>query len=443
MTRPSHRNLDIGSAIELSEAQYAASRSHSRSHMERASRSLPGGNTRSVIFFRPFPFVVERSEGCNIFDIDGHRYVDFLGEYTAGLFGHSDPVIKAALLEALDKGWVHGGHIAEERTLADALVRRFPSIELVRFCNSGTEANLMAIVTARVFTKKSKIMVFTGGYHGGVLKFAAGPAQTNVPLSLLEGEFNDIAGSLDLIERNGDDLAAVLVEPMQGSAGCISAVPGFLEALRDACTRSGSLLIFDEVMTSRLAPGGLQESCGVTPDLTTLGKYLGGGLPLGAFGGRADVMSLYDPNSPAAQGHAGTFNNNQLSMAAAVAAMTEVYRPEVVVAHNRRGDRFRDRLNEIAEAADVPIRCSGQGSMMNAHFSRREIKTIADVNATSQDAKHLFHLEMMARGHYCAARGMINLSLPLSDADLDSFAAAFEDFLSENREVLRSLPLAA
>lgn len=439
MTDPQLRNLNLDAAVELAEARYAAKRPRSQAHMQGAAGSLPGGNTRTVIHFRPFPFVVARSEGCYLHDIDGHRYRDFLGEYTAGLFGHSDPAIKAALSAALEKGWVHGGHIEEERQLADALVARFPSIELVRFCNSGTEANLMAIVTARVFTKRPKIMVFSGGYHGGVLKYANGPASTNVPLPLVEAGFNDIEGSVRSIENNSDELAAVLIEPMQGSAGCISPAPGFLEALREACTRAGALLIFDEVMTSRLSPGGLQQALDVTPDLTTLGKYLGGGVPLGAFGGRADVMALYDPNTANALGHAGTFNNNQFSMAAGVATMTQVYTPETAIAHNERGDRFRSRLNQIAGASGLPIQFTGLGSMMNAHFSTRPIHRIEDVNQTSQEAKRLFHLEMLARGYYCAGRGMINLSLPMADDDLDGFAEALSDFLTENQDLLSTL----
>lgn len=430
------RNLDLAGAVELAERRYAEAHPASRAHIERAGVSLPGGNTRTVIHVRPFPFVVARSEGASLHDIDGHRYRDFLGEYTAGLFGHSDPTIKQAVRDALDKGWVHGAHIREESTLAEALTARFPSLDLVRFCNSGTEANLMAIVTARVFTGRDKIMVFEGGYHGGVLKYGDGPAPTNAPFPLVLGTYNDADRAAALIAEHGDELAAVLVEPMQGAAGCLPGTPEFLGALREACTAHGVLLIFDEVMTSRLAGGGLQAALGVTPDLTTLGKYIGGGLPLGAFGGRAEIMRLYDPTDPKALGHAGTFNNNQLSMAAGAAAMTQVYRPETAERLSRDGEAFRARLNARAAAAGAPVQVTGCGSMMSVHFARGPLRSIADARRAPDGAAHLFHHEMLARGIYCADRGMINLSLPMTPEDLDACEEAFVLFLEEHGALL-------
>jgi glutamate-1-semialdehyde 2,1-aminomutase len=433
------RNLDLESAIELAEHRYAEAHPDSRAHMERAGLSLPGGNTRTVIHVRPFPFVVAGSEGVHIRDIDGHRYLDLLGEYTAGLFGHSNETIRQAVLDALDKGWVHGGHIREESALAEALIARFPSLDMLRFCNSGTEANLMAIVTARVFTGRDAILVFDGAYHGGVLKFGDGPAPTNAPFPTILGNFNDAEGAAALIEEHRATLAAVIVEPMQGGAGCIPGTPDFLRALREACTDHGVLLIFDEVMTSRLSGGGLQGLHGVTPDLTTLGKYIGGGLPLGAFGGRAEIMRLYDPNDPKALAHAGTFNNNQLSMAAGVAAMTKVFSPEAADALSRTGNTLRDRLNAMAADADVPMQFTGLGSMMNVHFSRTPIRSVADARRAPEGAAHLFHHEMLARGIYCAGRGMINLSLPLRPEHLDALAGAVGGFLEEHSQLLRSL----
>ena len=214
---------------------------------------------------------------------------------TAGLYGHSHPVIYAAIHEALDGGIDLGANNRLEAKLAALVCARFPSIEMVRFTNSGTEANLMAIGAARAITKRAKILVFNGAYHGSVLSFAGGGNPMNAPFEFVVAKYNDLDQTITLLEKNANDLAAVLIEPMMGSGGCIPAEKPFLEALRRATRRHGIYLIFDEVMTSRLSPGGLQEMYGILPDLTTLGKYIGGGMTCGAFGGHADIMERFDP----------------------------------------------------------------------------------------------------------------------------------------------------
>jgi glutamate-1-semialdehyde 2,1-aminomutase len=433
-------NFDLDAALAEAERRYAERNPASRAAIDRARRSLPGGNTRSVIFYPPFPIVIARSEGARIWDLDGHGYADFLGEYTAGLFGHSDPTIRAAIEGALARGWVHGGHIENEARLAAALCRRFPSLERVRFCNSGTEANLMALTTARAISGREKIMAFRGGYHGGVLLFKNGPSRLNAPFPVVLGADNGGERPLAALEREAKDLAAVIIEPMQGSGGCIPAAPEFLAALREASTRHGILLVFDEVMTSRLGPAGLQGRTGVTPDMTTLGKYVGGGLSFGAFGGRAEIMDRYDPLRPDALVHAGTFNNNALTMAAGVAAMTEVYTEDRAAALTARGDAFRARLDGLARERRLPVQATGIGSMMTVHFVGGPIRSTADLEGASETAKALFHLEMLARGQHVARRGMVNLSLPMTDGDLDGFADAFAGFLDEHAPLLRGTP---
>lgn len=433
-------NLDVDTALGLAERRYTEAHPKSRAQIERAKRSMPGGNTRTILFFQPFPVVIKRSEGCRIWDIDGNDYVDFLGEYTAGLFGHSDPVIKAAIQGVLDTGWVHGGHIESEAVLAEAVCARFPSIERVRFTNSGTEANLMAITTARLHTKRDKLMVMRGGYHGGVLLFKTGSIPQNVPYPYVLGAYNDVTTTVKAIEANAQDLSCVLIEPMQGTSGCIPADPAFLQALREACTKHGIVLIFDEVMTSRLAPGGLQDQHGVIPDMTTLGKYVGGGCSFGAFGGRADVMAIFDPYRADAIAHAGTFNNNAMTMAAGVAAMTQVYTPARAKALNEAGDVLRARLNGEAAKRGLLVQVTGLGSMMNVHFRGGTIRNSDDASASSDAARGLFHIEMLERGFHCARRGMINLSLPMGQAEFDGLVAAFGDFLDAHARVIRSLP---
>ena len=216
---------------------------------------------------------------------------------------------------------------------------------MVRFCNSGTEANTFAILTARATTGRDKLMVFDGAYHGATLQFRRdGKREINLPIPFVMAPYNDIAGTTALLEENADDLAAVLVEPLQGGGGCIAAEPDFLQALRDQCTARGIVLIFDEVLTSRLGPGGLQALHGITPDMTTLGKYIGGGSSFGGFGGRADIMARVDSTHPKAFAHYGTFNNNVLTMAAGAAGMTEAYTPAEAIRLHAAGDGLRARI---------------------------------------------------------------------------------------------------
>lgn len=422
-------NASLEDALAAARAHYVASNPRSRDLQREAERHLPGGNTRTVLFHGPFPLRFASGDGCTLRDVDGHLYVDFLAEYTAGLFGHSHPLIRKAIERALDFGLNIGGHTELEVKLAEAVSARFATLERVRFTNSGTEANLMAIALARAFTGRKTVMVFTGGYHGGVLYFRKGGSPVNAPFPFLVARYNDIASVRALAGRHGSDLACIIAEPMFGSTGCISAEPAFLEGLRQVADETGALLILDEVMTSRLAPGGLQSVHGIRPDLTTLGKYVGGGMSFGAFGGRADVMGLFDPNRPDALPHAGTFNNNTLTMSAGHAALTEIYTPDVVAALNARGDRLRERLNGLARAANAAMQFTGRGSMMAVHFTRDVVRDEADADRGSQDLKELFFFDLLDRGVYIARRGMIVLSLALDDAAFERLEVAVEDFV--------------
>ncbi len=435
MSEPAQRNLSLEGAVADVEARYVAANPESGAQFEAACRSMPGANTRSVLYYDPFPVTLVRGADAQVWDLDGHRYIDFLGEYTAGLYGHSNPVIREAISEALNGGMVLGGPNRYERQLAELMCARFPSLERVRFCNSGTEANLMAISLARADSGRSHIMVFEGAYHGGVFYYNSGGAPTNAPFPTVLGTYNDTEKALALIEAHKERLAAILVEPMMGAAGGIAGSPDFLRALRAAAERHAIALIFDEVMTSRLAPGGLQEKLGITPDLTTFGKYLGGGVTFGAFGGKAALMDRFDPRRADAFPHSGTYNNNVLTMAAGCAGLSEVFTPAAARALNESGERLRARLNEAAEARGAPVQVTGVGSLLSIHFQRRPIARPADVEAAPAPRK-LFHLEMNLAGFYLSRRGFMSLSLPMTQGDHDTFAAAFEGFLDDYGGVL-------
>jgi glutamate-1-semialdehyde 2,1-aminomutase len=439
-------NTDLASAAAEAEARFVAANPKSADRHRRATESMPGGNTRTVLHYSPFPLTLVGGEGCRVRDLDGHGYADFLGEYTAGLYGHSNPIIQAAIKTVVDDGMALGGPNPYEAELAAELCRRFPSVERVRFCNSGTEANLFAISTARLFTGRPAVMVFHGAYHGGVFYFGQHKAEINAPFPWIYATYNDIEGTLALIDRHAKDLAAILIEPMMGSGGGIPATREFLRALRGACTKHGIVLIFDEGMTSRLSSGGLQKVAGVTPDMTSFGKYLGGGASFGAFGGRADLMGRYDPSRADAVSHAGTFNNNVISMAAGLAGLRELYTPEAADRLNGAGDRLRERLNALAAKHDVPMQVHGVGSIMAVHFRRGPVakaqdlwpKDAAAAAVRYAELQKLLHLDLIEQGQYMARRGFISLSLPMTDVEFDEFAAAIEEFLAIRGDVVRA-----
>jgi len=442
MSGVARKNFDLSAALGELERACLARNPRSRARHEAACRALPGGNTRSVLHYAPLPLAMARGEGCYLWDLDGHRYVDFLCEYSAGLYGHSHPLIAAAVERALADGIVLGAPNLYEGPLAEALSARFPSLGRVRFCNSGSEANLMALGAARAITGRSKVLAFREAYHGGFLMLAGGGAPLNVPIPIVLGEYNDAEGTLALIERERADLAAVIVEPMLAAGGCIPAERGFLEALRAATERHGIVLVFDEVVTSRLAPAGLQGELGVVPDMTTLGKYVGGGLPAGAFGGRESIMARFDPGRPDAFFHAGTFNNNVLTMAAGLAGLTQIYTAEAAETLNARGERLRERLNALLGARGAPCLVTGRGSVMNLHFvgeaAAGGVRTPRDLEPRRPDLQRLLHLALLERGHYLAARGLIALSLPMSEKEMDGLCEAVEGVLNEYSSVVGS-----
>lgn len=403
---------DLSALVAEAHAAYTARRPLSLDAHQRSRRVLPGGNTRSVLHFEPFPFRVAEGDGATLVDIDGNRMVDFCGNYTAGLLGHGPTRIRDAVIDALDHGWTIGATHLREVELAELLCARFPSLDMVRFTNSGTEANLMAVGTALHHTGRRTIGVFDHGYHGGVMGFGDldGPHHPlNVPHRFVVAAFDDLDG-LDGLFAD-PDLACVLVEPVQGSGGCRPASAEFLGELRRRCDEHGVVLIFDEVMTSRLSPGGAQQRYGVTPDLTTLGKYLGGGLSFGAFGGRAELMANFDPASGGRLTQAGTFNNNVLSLAAAVATLRYELDSDRLTATNERGDRLRGELGQAFELAGAPLWVTGLGSMLCVH-------------AEDDRLVELFFHAMLADGHYLARRGFMALSMAIDDAHAEALVAS-------------------
>ena len=387
---------------------------------------MPGGNTRSLFFQVPFPLSFVSGHDSVLVDADGHEYVDLLGDYTAGLAGHSDPRAKDAAFGALSVNMSVGGIHPTEQALARLMCERW-HLDLVRFTNSGSEANLMAITGARMHTGRTHVMTMYGGYHGGLMYFGNGPAAWNAPYPTVVGRFNDLEYCTEVLRAHASEIAVLLIEPMLGSAGCIPATPEFLGGIASAAREFGVVVQLDEVMTSRLGPRGLAAELGVHSDLSTFGKYIAGGFSFGAFGGTSEIMSIFDATKRKYVPHAGTFNNNVTSLAAGVEVLANVYPASVAVAFTARGDDLRANVAAVLRSAGVPFSVSGFGTMMALHA--RAVAPANGEEAADRDLilqELLFH-GLLQRGFYIAPRGSLNLSLPVTDDQLSHFLEALRE----------------
>ncbi|EXJ92514.1 hypothetical protein A1O3_01066 [Capronia epimyces CBS 606.96] len=430
--------LTLNKELATAEISYTLKNPASEAAHKAASEFMPGGNTRSVLYNRPFPLCMGNGKGNRLWDVDGHEYLDFIGEMTAGLYGHSNEIIRDALFSAFDQHGVNlGAHNLQEAKLASLLCSRFPSIEHLRFCNSGTEANLYALSVARKVTGKRKVVAFNGGYHGGVLGFAHGVSENTVdPGYWILGTYNDREHLESLFETH-DDIAAVIVEAMQGAGGCLPGEISFLRSVQSLAAKHGALFVLDEVMTSRLYPSGLQGKYDLQPDLTTLGKYIGGGLAIGAFGGRTELLQTYDPRQSSALPHSGTFNNNTLTMAAGYAGLSQVYTPQANLELNALGDSLRIKLQAIAKGTKMVI--TGVGAVMTIHFLRHGMPPLRteDLDKHSvPELKRLFWFWCIERGYWIAERGMISLLLGTTMQDIDLLVKAVDGFVIQYRTEL-------
>jgi glutamate-1-semialdehyde 2,1-aminomutase len=428
-------NADIDQALEDARRLYVEKRPKSKALAEEAERYMPGGNTRTVLYHGPFPLRAASGEGAMLTDADGFCYVNLVGEHSAGLYGHSQPVIKAAVAEALDNGFNLAAHNLYEIQLAKIICERFQSVERVRFTNSGTEANLLAIATARAFTKRPKVIAFEDGYHGGLLYFAGGGIPINAPFPFVLAKYNDLDGTRALIRAEGNDLACVIIEPMLGGGGCIAANRDFLAMLRDETRKAGALLIFDEVMTSRFKGGGAQGLWGITPDITALGKYLGGGMTFGAFGGRSDIMAIYDPRQKDAIPHAGTFNNNVVTMAAGIAGLSKLFTPERAMQLHDFGENTIARLNDLLSEINARLVVTGVGSLMMLHDSAAGRIGAGSLRVEDPRLKQLLYLDLLEQGYFVGPRNFLALSLEVTEGMIDGLLDALRNVIGARRSV--------
>ncbi len=390
----------------------------SEAAFERAKRLIPGGVNSPVRAFRSVggtPVFVREANGCMLVDIDGKAYIDYVMSWGPLILGHANPLVIAAVRDAAERGTSFGAPTEAETELAELVISMVPSIEKVRFCSSGTEATMSALRLARGFTGRAKVIKFAGCYHGHgdafLISAGSGALTNGVPDSpgITEGvardtivvDYNDTQGVWNAFEQHGEEIAAVIVEPYVGNMGLVLPLPDFLPALRAACTRYGSVLIFDEVMTGfRVAPGGVQEREGITPDLTTLGKIIGGGLPVGAFGGRGDIMDCLSPEGPVYQ--AGTLSGNPLAMAAGLATLRGLQNPKIYPHLEELGLRFAVGMSEVLTRHSVPHTATSRGSMVGFFLTDGPVTNLSDAKRSDTDLYGRFFHAMLDRGVYLA-----------------------------------------
>ncbi|MEY8353159.1 aspartate aminotransferase family protein [Lachnospiraceae bacterium 54-53] len=414
-----------------------------------ASQYLAGGETRSVSYYDPYPLNIIYGSGCRIYDEDKNPYYDCINNYTSLIHGHAHPEITEAIAKAAEKGTAVVAGMSEQVDLARLLCGRVPCVERIRFCNSGTEAVLFAVRAAKAYTGRPCIVKILGGYHGttDMMEYNVSPevdrehpekmciakpdirgVSEKIADEILIIPFNDMERAEEVFKQHGDSVAAVITEPFLGAGGMIPARKEYLEKLRELTEKHGAVLIFDEVQSLRLSEGGGQKCYQVIPDLSAFGKIIGGGLAVGAFGGKKEIMELFSPAVSGYLSQSGTFNGNRVTMAAGFRTLS---------LYNQRAC---DRLEELAVRLEGHIRkafmtaqtdgcVTRAGSLMNYHFMKEEPE---DYASGAKDDKELFkimHLEMLMRGVFLAPRGMIALSTPMTEPVIDEIGMKFEESL--------------
>lgn len=420
--------------------------SQSKALSERAKRVMPGGNSRLTVFQAPYPPYAVRGQGSLLIDAEGQERFDFINNYTSLLHGHADPDIAEAVIDQLQLGTAFALPTAQEIDLASVLVDRYPAIEQVRFTNSGSEAVMMAIKAARAFTGKPMMISFEGSYHGSYDAAEASlPPNANAleadpqpfaysagtPRGVLDNvivlPFNDTAAFEAAIASHKDLIGAVLVDPMPLRIGMVPATEEFFTRIRELTREHGIVMIVDEVVNLRVAYQGMQSLYGVQADLTTMAKIIGGGFPIGAVGGSAEVMSVFDPTGSPRAPHGGTFNANPVSMVAGATAMRKLTEP-LLDQMNELGEALRYGLRKVFAAADVPAQITGMGSLFSIHFHDRPLSNYRSGVPTraEQALATAFYAELLNNGIFMSSTLAGALSTPMTDVEITAFLVAAE-----------------
>ncbi len=449
----------MASTLEEIQQAYMEWTPRTKELMEPAKQYMPGGDTRTTAHYLPYPIFMNRAEGCHLYDVDGHEYVDFMNNFTTLILGHAHPRVVEAVSEQIRIGSAYAAPTESQTRLAQMICERLPSVEQLRFCSCGSEATMMAIRAARAFTGKQKVMKMEGGYNGnhdiGEISLVpippeAGPLEEPVTFppdrgialsavsDVITTPFNEPEITEKLVKKHKDELAAIILEPTLGGLGMIPPKPGYLKELRRITEENDVLLIFDEVITMRLSPGGAQAMFGVKPDITSMGKIIGGGLPIGAFGGRKEIMQLFNPEMPNFMWHASTFSGNPLTMAAGIAALEELT-PDVYDRLNAMGDSLRKGFNMAFEEIGVRGQAIGIGSLVNLHLTDASLSNARDsVKGFFEAGPVPMHLLlcMLRRGIFPASRHMYCISTPMTDKEIEQAVGALTESLQELKPII-------
>jgi glutamate-1-semialdehyde 2,1-aminomutase len=417
---------------------------------QEAKKVFPGGDTRNVTFFRPYPSFMELGKGSRLWDVDGNEIVDFQNNYTSLIHGHAHPSIVQAVREQIDKGSVYSAPFGKQTELAEMICSRVSSVDKIRFTNSGTEATMHAVRGARAYTGRTKIVKIEGGYHGSsdIFETSVEPdlkkvGDINNPKAVADSKgvpqeivnqvivvpFNNIDVTKRLIDENHDDIAAFIIEPVLGSAGMLEPSKAYLSFIREITEKYGIVLIFDEVVTFRLTTGGAQKYNGIQPDMTTFGKIIGGGIPIGAFGGKDDIMRMYDPTVKTMY-HSGTFNGNAISMAAGIAALKD-YGEKEVNHVNALGALFRDECKKVFAEVGINIWVNGVGSLSNIIFSNHLITEYRGIAKSHEELNVLMGLSLINKGVFMAPRGMFCTSTAMGNEEIYFATRTIKESLEE------------
>lgn len=441
---------------------YADARPNSRRLHTEACKYMPGGDTRTATFFLPFPNFIKYGDGAYMYDEDGFKLLDFQNNYTSLIHGHAHPETVEAVREQIAKGSAYTAPFEKQIELSAILTQRFPSVDMIRYTNSGTEANMHALRIARAYTGKAKIIKTEGGYHGTTDVFEASvdpnikkagtldqikviPESRGVSENALKDvlvvPFNDIERTRKMIEEHHRETACIIIEPIMGSAGQITPDLEYLKFLREITEQYHIVLIFDEVVTGRLSLGGAQKFYGVTPDLTTMGKIIGGGTPVGAFGGKQEIMQMYDPREKKMY-HSGTFNENAVTMAAGLATM-KAYNQEAVDYVNGLGTLFKEGVLKIYDKLGLNMKISGAGSIYNILFTDKEVKNYRDVASAHEELNKVLYMSLLTKGVFDAERGMFCMSTAMTKEDirfgLDTLETSLREMLPAIAEEAQEL----
>jgi len=413
----------------------------SQTIQEAAKKYMPGGDTRTSIWFDPYPIWIDKAEGCRFTDVDGQEYVDFHNCYTTMILGHANPKVLAAVREQAAKGTALGALIPTVVRWAELICNMVESVDKVRFTNSGSEAVMMALRVARGLTGKDLIVKTDGCYHGSYDPVVYPSDMTGIPKSA-HGDsiivpYNDKEAAEEAIVKNKDRLAAFIVEGAMGAAGMIPPRDGYLEFLRKVTAENNVLLILDEVISLRLAWGGIQSIYAIKPDLTAMAKIIGGGYPVGAVGGREDIMQLFSPEMHTVY-HAGTLNANPMTAAAGVATLEQLNALEIDKI-NKLGESFAGRVRAIFKRLKIKGQVIGIGSLQNIHFSEKPMVDGKSAREANKQLLHLFYLAMLQRGIFSASRGLYVMSTPMTQKEIDTAIKACDDSLTELKPYIEQI----